>query len=402
MALLLYPFYAKAKKWINGRRESIGLLQNADKAAFSRKRIWIHCSSLGEFEQARPLIELITAQHPEIFIFLSFFSPSGYETVRDKKIADCVFLLPMDNPKNSINVVQLIKPLVVLWSKYDFFYHYIVSIHKAKIPCVLFAARFYPEHIAFKPYGVIIRKTISQYSGIFVQDETSRELLKSIGVESIIAGDPRIDRVLKISSEPYHNAQISAFLEMNKGKKCVVAGSTWPPDDRLLAEVFKENKEFFIIVAPHLVDDTHVKKVISIYTAKGFRVALFSSLISEKQPCNVLIIDSIGQLSRLYRHGVFGYIGGGFGAGVHNVLEAAVYGIPIAFGPKHAKSIECLELQQIGVAFSVKKTKDLQSLIHKVNESSFLLSTRERLSNYFTKRAGGAEKIYEHVKIFLN
>ncbi len=387
-------FSPKAKDWTEGRKATAQLLKSFSKPN-NANRIWFHCSSLGEFEQARPLIEKIKQAKPDAFVLLTFFSPSGYNVRKDFALADVVCYLPHDTKANARALIAAFQPTLVLWTKYDFFYHFLNELNLAKIPVVLFAARFLPTQIFFKSYGTFFRKMLQCFTKIYVQDEASKQLLSSINIESEQANDTRFDRVIAIASERKTFQAIEKFIA---GRRTIVCGSTWQQDEVLLAGIINQNifENTAWIIAPHNVNQQNIQALQNMLSDK---VVLFSSLdttaISPEN--NVLIIDSIGMLSSIYAYANVAYIGGGFGASVHNVLEAAVYGVPVLFGSNYQKSFECIDLIKEQAAFSIKNKSELTEKINVLLKESNAVKTGEIARSYVLKRAGGTDKIFTFV-----
>ncbi len=434
IAMLLYYtaakvsslFFPKAKDWMEGRAVTAQLLKSFTKPS-KANRIWIHCSSLGEFEQARPLMERIKQAKPDAFVLLTFFSPSGYNIRKDFALADVVCYLPHDTKANARELITVFEPTLVLWTKYDFFYHFLNELKLAKVPVVLFAARFLPGQVFFKSYGVLFRKMLGCFSKIYVQDEASKQLLLDTNLESEQANDTRFDRVIAIADERKQFQEIEKFIA---GRRTVVCGSTWHADEVMLCEIIKHNTfdNTVWIIAPHNVNAQHIQRLQNMLEGKGVLLSgltITSSPVSppegEKQPSlssaigmpnngdsindiaekNVLIVDSIGMLSSIYAYANVAYIGGGFGASVHNVLEAAVYGVGVLFGSNYKKSMECVDLKREQGGFSISNKLELREKISMMLEPSRAVKTGEISRNYVMNRAGGTDKIFTFVQQYL-
>jgi len=390
-------FLPKAKDWIEGRKTTAQLLTTFSKPT-NANRIWFHCSSLGEFEQARPLMERIKQAKPDAFVLLTFFSPSGYNIRKDFALADVVCYLPHDTKANAREMIAAFQPTLVLWTKYDFFYHFLHELKIAKVPVVLFAARFLPELVFFKSYCVLFRNMLRCFTKIYVQDEASRQLLSGIKIESEQANDTRFDRVIGIANERKTFHAIEQFIA---GRRTVVCGSTWQQDETLLAEIIKENtfENTAWIIAPHNVNPHNIKRLQEML---GDRAVLLSAIDTNAiSNNNVLIIDSIGMLSSIYAYARVAYIGGGFGVSVHNVLEAAVYGVAVLFGNKYQKSFECIDLIKKQAAFSISNKTELVAQLNMLMEESVAVKTGEIARRYVLKGAGGTEKIFTFVEQHL-
>ena len=366
--------------------------------------VWFHCSSVGEFEQARPLIEWYKGSHPELKILLTFFSPSGYELRKNYSLADWVFYLPLDTASNARRVVDAVKPRKLIFTKYDLWNNYISKARKSGCELYLISAIFRPEQPFFKWWGGFFRGMLKKFSAIFVQDEQSRQNLESIGIKEnvFIAGDTRFDRVEKIASQSKDFPVIEAFARDNF---TIVAGSSWLPDDEIIAEVMKNFSKVKLIVAPHEIHKERIDQVLDVYQPYG--IIRYSEIeedamretVSESEPSfargkRVLVIDCIGILSSLYRYADFAYIGGGFGVGIHNTLEAAVYGVPLAFGPNYKKFKEAMDLIDCNGATSVRSASELYQVLDNCVKDKELRAFRGRnCRSYVEKNLGATDKI---------
>lgn len=384
---LASPFDAKAKQWIDGRKN----WQEKARAIKNRggKRIWFHCASLGEFEQARPVIEKWGCDHRNDNIILTFFSPSGYEVRKNYECADAVLYLPLDTATNAKQFIDLIKPDVALFVKYEFWYNYLHELKKRKIPCILFSALFRPEQVFFKWYGGFFRAMLKMFTTVFVQNEESKQLLQSIGVNSIINYDTRFDRVNEIRQKWKPSPAIEKF----KGASPVfIAGSTWPKDEEVILRLISENTlpGYKFIIAPHQVG---ARNISALKNATGARSTLLSALTGDNTPVtDILIVDNVGRLASLYGYANIAYVGGGFDASVHNVLEAAVYGLPVIFGPNHQKSLEAMELKNQGAGFSINNLHELIKILQNLaaNRSPRYLRACKNAEAYVQQRLGGS------------
>lgn len=355
----------KARLWIQGRKNIFTQIREKLHAIGRRpgQRIWMHCASLGEFEQGRPLLEALKSSYPGSMIIISFFSPSGYEVRKNYGGADLVCYLPSDRPRNVRKLLDLIQPTLVLWVRYEFWHNYLREITKRGIPVLLVSALFREQHLFFKSFGGFWRDTLRGFTHLFVQNEDSAELLAEIGfTENVtVSGDTRFDRVTEIAGafEP-----LPAIEKFCNGFRVLVAGSTWPEDEEELVHYVKTNPAIRFIIAPHEVDAAHIHDM-----QKAFPGAvLYSDLDkTEDQTAHVLIINNIGMLSRLYAYADVTYVGGGFGDdGLHNILEAAVYGKPVIFGPVYQKHYEAGDMIDAGGAISVKNALELESVLDRL------------------------------------
>jgi len=353
-------FSIKARKWRQGRKSQVIFPQSANE-----KIIWFHCASLGEFEQGRPVIEELKNINPALKIILTFFSPSGYEIRKDYSYADAVYYLPLDTPENAKIFIETIKPHAVIFVKYEFWFNYLNLLYQRQIPVFFISTIFRPSQHFFKWYGGWFRKQLKQISAFFVQNQESVGLLEEIGIKNIInAGDTRFDRVFKLAA---HKKAIKEIEEFKGTNKLIVAGSTWSEDEDLLLEFYDslEQDDLKLIIAPHEISEEHLQKI------KQKLLGLKYCLYSEKDHLNikekkVLIIDNVGMLSSLYAYADIAYIGGGFGEGIHNILEAAVYGAPVVFGPQYNKFQEARDLVNRKGAFSISSFHELMSSLNKV------------------------------------
>jgi 3-deoxy-D-manno-octulosonic-acid transferase len=358
--------------------------------------IWIHCASLGEFEQGRPVLERLKAEFPNSNFLITFFSPSGYEVRKDYEGAAWIFYLPMDSPPNAKEFLDIINPLLVVFIKYDYWYYYLTECKKRNIPLLMVSAVFRKTQPFFKWYGGLYRKMLSCFTHLFVQDEESKKLLTTIGIENCtVSGDTRFDRVVQIAENFEPIPVIERFIG---NSKCIVAGSTWKEDEELLASVFyKINADLKLIIAPHEIAREHLDDL-----KKLFQSTRFSELTGNKEQLadRVLIIDNIGMLSRLYKYGDINYVGGGFTRdGIHNVLEAAVYGKPVIFGSNYKKYKEAIELVTSGGAKSITNKDELTQAVASLltNEDEYRKRS-EKAKQYVFSNTGATEKILHYVQ----
>jgi 3-deoxy-D-manno-octulosonic-acid transferase len=361
---LVSIFNKKAKHWISGRKKQ-NLIKNGPSA-------WFHFASLGEFEQGRPVLEQMRVLRPELKTIITFFSPSGYEIRKNTPLADHVYYLPLDTAKNARQFVNTIEPVVVIFTKYEYWYHFYKELNDRHIPLYIISGIFRPGQIFFKWYGGLHRRMLSFVTHFFVQDEPSKQLLQTIGItNSTISGDTRFDRVWANAKQPKALPLISQF----KGNhQLFLAGSTWPPDEQLLADLIKANPEWKFIIAPHEIGDEKISKladILSPFSAiKYSQIINNTKLLANKPQLNTnyqcLIIDNIGMLSSLYQYGDIAYIGGGFGAGIHNTLEAAAFGLPVIFGPNYEKFKEAKDLISLGAGFTISNAGDLETIAGKL------------------------------------
>jgi 3-deoxy-D-manno-octulosonic-acid transferase len=380
----------KASLWVSGRTDWQKKL-TAQMAKRQSTTIWVHCASLGEFEQGRPIIESIKKQYPSSFIVLTFFSPSGYEVRKNYPLADVVSYLPADTPKQATQFIDIVQPDIVVMIKYEFWLNLLKILRQKQIPTLLVAAIFRKNQVFFTWYGKLWRNALQGFTHIFVQNQESADLLASINLKNFsIGGDTRFDRVVEIAQQFKAIAPIHEFCN---AKKVLVAGSTWPADETLLAQLALINPTWKFIIAPHEIDVPHLtqlEKTFQYHCRFSHINTLSTKDLTQKQ---ILIIDNIGMLSSLYHYATICYIGGGFGKGIHNTLEAAVYGKPVLFGPKYQKFEEAKALIQHGGAYAVTDASSLQSTFSTLDENEILSRVTSSISSAFVYSNAGATKL---------
>ncbi|MEG0796923.1 MAG: glycosyltransferase N-terminal domain-containing protein [Odoribacter sp.] len=359
---LAAPLNEKAALLSKGRKEVEARMQAIERG--KGRLVWFHAASLGEFEQGRPVMEMLKQREPETKILLTFFSPSGYEIRKNYAGADYILYLPADTPRNAARFVEHFHPDAALFVKYEFWYNYLHELYKRRIPIYLISAIFRPEQPFFKRWGSLHRQMLRFFDCLYVQDETSVKLLQSIGISTTrLTGDTRFDRVKQIADSGKEIEKVRLFCN---GQPTVVCGSTWPPDEDILMDYLNGyTGDYKWILVPHEIGENHLKSIEGKCRKKILR---YSSTETAPQEYEVLLIDTIGLLSSIYRYGQIAYIGGGFGVGIHNTLEAAVYGIPVLFGPKYKKFKEAVRLLEEGGAFSVHSKEELQEVLHSLME----------------------------------
>lgn len=386
---LISPFHKKARLMRLGQWKTNGILR--EKIDRNAKYIWFHASSLGEFEQGRPLIEKIKAEHPEYKILLTFFSPSGYEVRKNYGGADVVCYLPFDTPYRVKKFLDLSKPVMAIFIKYEFWDNYLSELKRRNIPVYIVSAIFRKEQLFFKWYGGMYRKVLSYFTHIFVQDDASRELLSKYGVTNVsVFGDTRFDRVQDVYKNTKQIPMVELFVNNNRSDNqlTMVAGSSWQQDEEVYLNYFNEHPELKLIIAPHEIHKDHLMHIESMLKRPSIRLSEATEKDIKGKSC--LIVDSFGLLSSIYRYGDLAYIGGGFGAGIHNVLEAAVYGIPVIFGPKYQKFKEARDLLQVGGAFSITDEKAFESKMEELSTYRDLLEAAGVAAGDFVKSNIGA------------
>lgn len=397
-AVISSLFNSKTKKWLQGRKDILKKLE----AGISKDAniIWMHCSSLGEFEQGRPVLERLHLQYPASKILLTFFSPSGYEVQKDYAGADWVFYLPMDSRANAKRFLKIVNPSLVIFVKYEFWYYYVKEIKEKGIPLLLISALFSKNTAFFRWYGRLQRKMLPCFTHFFVQNEESKKLLGEIGFpNSTVTGDTRFDRVIEIAGQWKPIAVVELFID---NCKVIVAGSTWHEDDIVLQKAFESIRDpsLKLIIAPHELSGKNLNDLKKLFPGSiKFSEILNSNSLSTTT--NVLIIDNIGLLSRIYKYANITFVGGGMTSyGVHNVLEAAVYGKPVIFGPYYQKYIEAVGLVENNGAIVIKNEKELLDAITSLLEDKNQLYDKisEAASKFVRQYAGATEKILHFIQ----
>ncbi|WP_025298776.1 3-deoxy-D-manno-octulosonic acid transferase [Niabella soli] len=384
-------FNPKAKLWTAGRKNILSRLQ-ADFAGNAAKVIWMHCASLGEFEQGRTVLEALKQKYQDHKILLTFFSPSGFEVRKNYPAADWVYYLPLDTRYNAATFIKTVRPALAIFVKYEYWYHFLKNLNREKIPVLLISAIFRADAIFFKPQGAFHRKMLHFFNHIFVQNAESKERLRAIIGENkiTVAGDTRFDRVTQIAAGFEPIPLIESFIA--PGKFVIVAGSTWVDDEYNLSYFNKlDNNDSILIIAPHEIDPAHIKRVKGLFPGS----VLFSELKGTSYlKSTILIIDNIGMLSRLYYYATITYIGGGFNpSGIHNTLEAAVFSKPVLFGPNYQKFLEAIELIKKEGAISYYDDKELFIEIEKLKTQPGLLNRYSTNAGTFVKERTGATGI---------
>jgi len=407
----------KARLWLAGRKDIFKKLK-AELRNQNSQLTWMHCSSLGEFEQGRPVLEGLKLKGKNHKILLTFFSPSGYEIRKDYKGADWVFYLPMDSKKNAKKFLDIINPSLVIFVKYDYWYFYITECKKRNIPLLMISAVFRKSQPFFKWYGSLHRKMLGCFTHFFVQDDDSLLLLEPVGLinKASVAGDTRFDRVAAIA-ENFEPAE--AIVKFCGSSPVLVAGSTWTEDDKIIKEALADIPELKLIIAPHEIHPEHLQQVKTIFADSVFYSQLtthnsqltthnsrltthnaqLTSHDSRLTTHSCLIIDNIGMLSRLYRYATITYVGGGFGKGIHNTLEAAVYGKPVFFGPNYKKFREASGLIRSAGGISVGSSEELSAAIKKLlADNSLLEQCSKSAFDFVQKNKGATGRILDYIE----
>ncbi len=406
LVIRLYAFFIhlaafkneKAKCWVTGRNNWDSLLAKKVNLHKNKKRIWFHCASLGEFEQGRPLMEAIKKQNPNICIVLSFFSPSGYEVQKNYQTADVITYLPLDTKKNAERFLEIVEPNQIVFIKYEFWVNFLNAIKKRGMDAYLVSAVFKPHHPFFKWYGKIFINSLKAFKILFVQDQNSFNLISNLGFKNVkISGDTRFDRVLEIRNNFKEMKEIEDFKNTNL---LLVAGSTWPDDCELVlnAYVKLKNEGVKLIIAPHEIDENSIQKTIQYIKNVNLSYSLFTNEINKQS--QVLILNTMGFLSRVYAYADAAYIGGGFNDGIHNCLEAAVFNIPVSFyGDSYKKYVEAEALINMNVATDVYTDTELANLWKVSLTAEFKASIKNKLENYFAENATATAKVLAEMRM---
>lgn len=390
---LVASWNPKAHEWVAGRKNWATTLSNQINQ--DHPWIWVHCASAGEFEQGKPVIEQLKQTYTRHKILVSFFSPSGYAAGKKYKHADAICYLPLDTPKNSKQFLDIVQPQLVIFIKYDYWYHHLKTIANRNIPLLLVSAIFRESQPFFKWYGGLHRKILTFFSHLFVQDASSKERLQSIGIlNSTVSGDTRFDRVAAIAKNFTEVTHIESFIA---DAKVLVAGSTWSDDEKMIQEALANQNHLKAIIAPHEINAAHVDDLL-----KLFPNAVKYSEAEKKEVCQyqVLIIDNVGMLSRLYYYADITYIGGGFNkSGIHNTLEAAVWGKPVLFGPNYQKFKEARDLIQQKAAYTVTNAAELtQTLKALLEDEELIKKSSLSAQDYVQEQKGATETILNYIQ----
>ena len=389
---LLAPFVPKAAAWVAGRRGLLAHIRHTlgpDPAL----RVWFHCASLGEFEQGRPLLEAYRRAHPDTKLVLTFFSPSGYEIRKDWPGADYVFYLPLDTRANARAFLDAVQPRLAVFVKYEFWYHFLNEAHRRQIPAVVVSAIFRPDQVFFKPWGGFFRRILTRFAHIFTQNEASAVLLRTAGLTRVsVAGDTRFDTVVAMAAAAARSLPlVDAFVA--DGVPVLVVGSSWPEDLPILRPLLRRYApELRVLIAPHEITETNLRLVEHALPGQVQRYSRATAATVAQ--ARVLLFDNVGLLSQLYRFGEYAYVGGAFGKGLHNTLEAAAFGLPLFFGPAYAKFQEAVELVALKGAFPVHDAAELEAAFTYLwNHDDARLRLQDTILDYVHDQAGATRTI---------
>lgn len=409
-------FNEKVRKMWRGERDAFRVLrENVDP---SEKYIWFHAASLGEFEQGRPLMERIRRDYPQYKILLTFYSPSGYEVRKNYEGADIICYMPVDTRLNAIRFLRLVRPVMVFFIKYEFWSNFLHILKYRNIPTYSVSSIFREDQVFFKWYGRSYANVLKCFTRFFVQNEESKRLLAGIGITDVdVVGDTRFDRVLQIKEAAKHLPICEAFRKgcvpaegkasdasaedkaREKDYKVFVAGSSWPPDEDIFIRFFNAHKDWRVIIAPHVIGEDHLKQILS--KIQGRKVVRYTQATPEEAAkADVLIIDCFGLLSSMYGYGDVAYVGGGFGVGIHNTLEAAVWNMPVIFGPNNKKFQEAQGLLKSGGGFEIHNFEEFEGLMNSfMNDAAFLKSSGDKAGAFVASLSGATDKVLSKVEL---
>ena len=398
-------FNDKVRKMWRGERAAFRYLK--DHVEPGADYAWFHAASLGEFEQGRPIIEEYRKVYPEKKILLTFFSPSGYEVRKDYELADLVCYLPIDTPTNALRFLRTVRPSVAFFIKYEFWYNYMHILRHRGVPVYSVSSIFRPGQVFFRWYGRTYAHVLKCFTHFFVQNEESKQLLATIGIHNVdVTGDTRFDRVTTIAHQSKDIPAVATFINVNhnanhneKSSQVFVAGSSWLPDEKIFLEYFNQHRDWKLIIAPHVIAESHIENIMQML--QGRRVVRYTQIDRNSDLANaeVLIIDCFGLLSSIYKYGTVAYIGGGFGAGIHNLPEAAVWNIPVIFGPNNHKFQEAQELKACQGGFEISDYDSFAQVMDRfANDAQFLSTASNAAGNYVQSQSGATEKLLQLIR----
>lgn len=392
-------FSEKVRKMWKGECASFGVLR--DKLEPDAQYIWFHAASLGEFEQGRPLMEQIRREHPQYKILLTFFSPSGYEVRKNYAGADIICYLPIDTIGNARKFLRTVRPVMAFFIKYEFWYNYLHVLKHRQIPIYSVSSIFRKDQVFFKWYGRHYGKVLNCFTRFFVQNEESRRLLATIGIHDVdVVGDTRFDRVLQIKEAAKQLPIVESFVQGTadgKRAKVFVAGSSWLPDEEIFIPFFNKHKDWKLIIAPHVIGEDHLKQIDQLLDRKTVRYTQATEATASEADC--LLIDCFGLLSSVYHYGDISYVGGGFGVGIHNVLEAAVWDMPVIFGPNNERFREAQGLKKAQGGFDIASAEDFERIMSRLmTDASYLHDCGQHAGQFVEGMTGATPKILRHIQ----
>ena len=406
-------FNEKVRKMWRGEREAVRILK--EKVDSNAKYVWFHAASLGEFEQGRPLMEQLRQEHPEYKILLTFFSPSGYEVRKNYEGADIICYLPLDTITNARRFLRTIRPVMAFFIKYEFWYNYLHILKHRNVPVYSVSSIFRPDQVFFKWYGHQYSRVLNCFTRFYVQNEVSRELLATLGVENVtVVGDTRFDRVLQIKADAKQLPVVESLTPIpspkGEGSKVFVAGSSWQPDEDIFIPFFNEHKDWKLIIAPHVIGEDHLQQIEKQLDVIGFSHARYTRLAAQGDTTplalrrgdggEALIIDCFGLLSSIYRYGDVCYVGGGFGVSIHNTLEAAVWGKPVIFGPENKKFQEAQGLKACGGGLEITCAEDFNRIMQRfISDPQTIAEAGQQAGAFVQQMTGATQKILADVKL---
>ena len=400
-------FNEKVKKMWRGERDAFRILK--EKVDPNAQYVWFHAASLGEFEQGRPIMERFREEHPDYKILLTFYSPSGYEVRKNYAGADIICYMPIDTVTNARRFLRLIRPCMAFFIKYEFWYNFLHILKHRNVPTYSVSSIFRPNQVFFRWYGVNYGRVLRCFTKFFVQNEQSKELLNSIGITEVeITGDTRFDRVLQIKEAAKQLPVVEKFISGNEDTKVFVAGSSWPPDEEIFLRYFNEHPEWKLIIAPHVIGEDHLQQIESLL--EGRKVIRYTEAESQRdsvegersklQDADVLLINCFGLLSSIYRYGQVAYVGGGFGVGIHNLPEAAVWNIPVFFGPNNERFQEAQELKKNGGGLEIHNYDEFAARMDELTaDPASRIKRGEAAGGYVKGNAGATESILRQLPI---